>query len=103
MISTVFQNLASPLTGCMPDIYPGFNGSYWEYGTQDLDMARELLKGAGYGDGFETVLGYNAADATQETTAILFQSALRRSGSASSSRRFRRRRSTTTSPSGSSR
>ena len=80
VISTVFQNLASPLTGCMPDIYPGFNGSYWEYGTQDLDMARELLKGAGYGDGFETVLGYNAADATQETTAILFQSALREIG-----------------------
>ncbi len=80
VISTVFQNLASPLTGCMPDIYPGFNDSYWEYGTQDLDHARELLKGAGYGDGFETVLGYNAADATQETTAILFQSALREIG-----------------------
>lgn len=80
VISTVFQNLASPLTGCMPDIYPGFNDSYWEYGTQDLDHARELLKGAGYGDGFETVLGYNAADATQETTAILFQSALKEIG-----------------------
>ena len=80
VISTVFQNLASPLTGCMPDIYPGFNDSYWEYGTQDLDHARELLKGAGYGDGFETTLGYNAADATQETTAILFQSALREIG-----------------------
>ncbi len=80
VISTVFQNLASPLTGCMPDIYPGFNAAYWEYGTQDLDHARELLKGAGYGDGFETTLGYNAADATQETTAILFQSALREIG-----------------------
>jgi peptide/nickel transport system substrate-binding protein len=80
VISTVFQNLASPLTGCMPDIYPGFNSAYWEYGTQDLDHARELLKGAGYGDGFETVLGYNAADATQETTAILYQSALKEIG-----------------------
>ena len=28
VISTVFQNLASPLTGCMPDIYPGFNADY---------------------------------------------------------------------------
>ena len=80
VISTVFQNLASPLTGCMPDIYPGFNSAYWEYGIQDLDHARELLKGAGYGDGFETVLGYNAADATQETTAILYQSALKEIG-----------------------
>ena len=31
VISTVFQNLASPLTGCMPDIYPGFNADYSEY------------------------------------------------------------------------
>ncbi len=80
VLSTVFQNLASPLTGCMPDIYPGFNADYWEYGTQDLDQARELLKGAGYGDGFETVLAYDASQATQETTAILFQSALREIG-----------------------
>ena len=80
VISTVFQNLASPLTGCMPDIYPGFNADYWEYGTQDLDHARELLKGAGYGDGFETVLAYDASQATQETTAILYQSALREIG-----------------------
>ena len=80
VISTVFQNLASPLTGCMPDIYPGFNADYWEYGTQDLDQARELLKSAGYGDGFETVLAYDASQATQETTAILFQSALREIG-----------------------
>ena len=80
VLSTVFQNLASPLTGCMPDIYPGFNADYWEYGTQDLDQARELLEGAGYGDGFETVLAYDASQATQETTAILFQSALREIG-----------------------
>ena len=80
VISTVFQNLASPLTGCMPDIYPGFNADYWEYGTQDLDQARELLKSAGYADGFETVLAYDASQATQETTAILFQSALREIG-----------------------
>jgi peptide/nickel transport system substrate-binding protein len=80
VISTVFQNLASPLTACMPDIYPGYNGSYWEYGKQDLDHARELLKGAGYGDGFETVLAYDASQATQETTAILYQSALKEIG-----------------------
>lgn len=80
VIATVFQNLASPLTGCMPDIYPGFNASYWEYGTQDLERARALLQTAGYGDGFETVLAYDASQATQETTAILFQSALKEIG-----------------------
>ena len=80
VIATVFQNLASPLTGCMPDIYPGFNADYWEYGVQDLDRARELLKSAGHGDGFETVLAYDASQATQETTAILYQSALKEIG-----------------------
>ncbi len=80
IIKTVFQDLASPLTGCMPDMYPGFNAAYNEYAKQDLDMARELLKGAGYGNGFKTTLSYNAGEPTQEPTAILFQSALKEIG-----------------------
>ena len=80
VISTVFQNLADPLTACMPDIYPGYNASYWEYGKQDLAKAKELLAAGGYADGFETSLAYDASQATQETTAILFQSALREIG-----------------------
>lgn len=80
VIKTVFQGLASPLSGCMPDIYPGFNASYFEFAKQDLDRARELLKGAGYGDGFKTSLAYNAGEPTQEPTAILFQSALKEIG-----------------------
>lgn len=80
VISTVFQNLASPLTACMPDIYPGYNKDYWEFGKQDLDQARDLLKSGGYGDGFETVLAYDASQATQESTAILFQTALKEIG-----------------------
>jgi peptide/nickel transport system substrate-binding protein len=80
VISTVFQNLADPLTACMPDIYPGYNKSYWEYGKQDLAKAKELLKAGGYADGFETTLSYDASQAAQETTAILYQSALREIG-----------------------
>ncbi|MBT6441640.1 MAG: ABC transporter substrate-binding protein [Alphaproteobacteria bacterium] len=80
VISTVFQNLAEPLTACMPDIYAGYNKSYWEYGKQDLAQAKELLKGAGYPDGFETTLAYDASSGSQETSAILYQSALREIG-----------------------
>lgn len=80
VIKTVFQNLASPLDGAMPDIYPGFNESYFEFGKQDLDKARELLKGAGFANGFNTVLAYNAGDPVQEPTAILFQTALKEIG-----------------------
>ncbi|MGH6930602.1 MAG: ABC transporter substrate-binding protein, partial [Dongiaceae bacterium] len=80
LIKTVFQNLASPLDGAMPDIYPGFNEKYFEFAKQDLDKARELLKGAGFGNGFDTVLAYNAGDPVQEPTAILFQSALKEIG-----------------------
>ncbi len=80
IIKTVFQNLASPLDGAMPDIYPGFNESYFEFAKQDLAKARELLKGAGFANGFDTVLAYNAGDPVQEPTAILFQSALKEIG-----------------------
>lgn len=80
VIKAVFQGLASPLTGCMPDIYPGFNAAYWEFGKQDLDTARQLIVEAGYADGFTTSLAYNAGDPVQEPTAILFQSALREIG-----------------------
>jgi peptide/nickel transport system substrate-binding protein len=80
VIKTVFQSLASPLDGAMPDIYPGFTDAYFEYGKQDLDKARELLKDAGLGDGFQTVLAYNAGDPVQEPTAILYQTALKEIG-----------------------
>ncbi len=79
VVKTVFQNIAYPLNGAMPDLYPGFNGSYFEY-KQDFAKAKELLKAAGMADGFETTLAYNAGDPVQEPTAILYQSALKEIG-----------------------
>jgi len=78
ILQTVFQNLASPLKGCMPNIYPGFVEHYpYSY---DLDQARALLEQAGHGGGFKTTLSYNAGDPVQEPIAILYQSALREIG-----------------------
>jgi len=79
VVKTVFQGLADKQTGCIPKIYPMYNGEYWAY-DQDLDNAKALLKKAGFGDGFKTSLSYNAGDPAQEQTAILFRTALSKIG-----------------------
>ena len=78
VLQTVFQNLANPLKGCMPNIYPGYV-EYYPY-SYDPARARELLEQAGLGGGFQTTLSYNAGDPVQEPIAILYQSALREIG-----------------------
>ncbi len=79
VIKAVYQDLASPLNGCMPNIYPGFAGEYYSY-DHNLDQAKELLEKAGQGSGFKTTLAYNAGDPVQEPIAIIYQSALRKIG-----------------------
>jgi peptide/nickel transport system substrate-binding protein len=76
VLKTVFQGLAEPLTGCMPNIYAGFTEKFWKY-KYDPEMAKALLKEAGMGSGFKTSLAYNAGDPVQEPIAILYQTALR--------------------------
>ena len=79
VLRSVFQGLANPLNGCMPNIYPGFAGDLADY-SHSLDKAKELLAQAGHGDGFTTSLAYNAGDPVQEPIAIIYQSALRQIG-----------------------
>lgn len=76
VLKTVFQGLASPLNGCMPNIYPGFTDKFFSY-KFDPDKAKALLKEAGMSSGFKTSLAYNAGDPVQEPIAILYQTALR--------------------------
>lgn len=78
VMQSIYQGLASPLSGCMPNIYPGYKEiAPYSY---DLTKAKELLEKAGEGGGFETMLSYNAGDPVQEPIAILYQSALREIG-----------------------
>jgi peptide/nickel transport system substrate-binding protein len=79
VLQAVYQGLASPLNGCMPNIYPGFTGDHYNY-EYDLEKAKELLEKAGFGSGFTTSLSYNAGDPVQEPIAIIYQSALRNIG-----------------------
>jgi peptide/nickel transport system substrate-binding protein len=76
VLKTVFQGVASPLNGCMPNIYPGFTDQFWKY-KYDPEMAKALVKEAGMSSGFKTSLAYNAGDPVQEPIAILYQTALR--------------------------
>ncbi|MEZ5667647.1 MAG: ABC transporter substrate-binding protein [Alphaproteobacteria bacterium] len=78
IMQSVYQGLASPLNGCMPNIYPGY--VELDPYSYDLDKARQLLQAAGVGDGFQTTLSYNAGDPVQEPIAILYQSSLREIG-----------------------
>jgi peptide/nickel transport system substrate-binding protein len=79
VLQAVYQGLASPLNGCMPNIYPGFRGEYFKY-DYNLDKAKELLEKAGFGNGFQTSLSYNAGDPVQEPIAIIYQSSLKNLG-----------------------
>jgi peptide/nickel transport system substrate-binding protein len=79
VLKAVSQGLASPLNGCMPNIYPGFTGDHYVY-NYDLEKAKELLKKAGLEAGFKTSLSYNAGDPVQEPIAIIYQSALKNIG-----------------------
>lgn len=79
VLKAVYQGLASPLNGCMPNIYPGFTGDHFVY-SYNLEKAKELLKKAGLESGFKTSLSYNAGDPVQEPIAIIYQSALKNLG-----------------------
>ena len=76
VLSTVFHGLADKQIACMPYFYPMVRKDLWKYDT-DTAKAKALLAEAGYPDGFETEITYNAGDPNQERIAILFQTALR--------------------------
>jgi peptide/nickel transport system substrate-binding protein len=79
VIASIFQNIAGPLKGCMPSIYPGFSDAFDDYNL-DLDKAKALLVKAGLPDGFKVEISYNAGDPVQEPIALLFQTSLRKIG-----------------------
>ena len=74
-LGSVYKGFSKPLKGVIPDIYPGYRGL--ESGTeQDLAEAKELLKDAGYGDGFSTYVVYDAGQEFMEPLLVLYRSAL---------------------------
>lgn len=79
IIDTVLQGYATPMTTLMPAFYPGATDAYYDHDF-DIDRAKTALAEAGYPDGFETVLAYNAGNPVEEPIAILYQTALKKIG-----------------------
>ena len=72
IIEKVYYGNARRMTSIVPDIYAGHVRTY-AYET-DLEKAKELMAEAGYPDGFEVTLTYNAAQRESEEMAVLVKS-----------------------------
>jgi len=79
VIDTILQGYGTKQTGVMPQFYPGATAANWQYDT-NLAKAKELMKSAGFGSGFSTVLAYNAGNPVEEPIAIMYQTALKELG-----------------------
>lgn len=79
ILQTVYLGTATQSRSVVPSIYPGYNGSFWDYKT-DYAKAKQLLADAGYPNGFKTKLTINAGVPQQEQIAILLQSAFKNIG-----------------------
>jgi len=72
IIQKVFFGNARRMTSIVPDIYAGYVRTY-EYET-NFEKAKSLMTEAGFPDGFDVTLSYNAAQKEAEETAILVKS-----------------------------
>ncbi|WP_428536030.1 ABC transporter substrate-binding protein [Rhodopila sp.] len=79
IIKTVYYDLASKQTACIPQGYPMADYSFFDY-DENLDKAKDLLKQAGFANGFKTTISYDAGNPVQEPIALIFQTSLRRVG-----------------------
>jgi peptide/nickel transport system substrate-binding protein len=72
IIDKVYFGNARRMTSIVPDIYAGYVPTY-AYET-DLEKAKQLMAEAGFPDGFEVTLSYNAAQRESEEVAVLVKS-----------------------------
>ena len=79
IIKTVYYGLADKQTAAIPYIYPMAVQDLVKY-EFNLELAKRLLKEAGFANGFKTTLSYNAGDPVQEPIALLYQTALTKIG-----------------------
>jgi peptide/nickel transport system substrate-binding protein len=61
ILEKVFRGFAGPAHGPISDHAAGFDPYFRPY-TYDPERARELLREAGYGNGFKTTLAYSTAE-----------------------------------------
>ena len=73
IIDKVYYGHARRMTSVVPDIYSGYTKTYGY--ELDLAKAKALLVEAGFPNGFDVTLSYNAAQKESEETSILLKSA----------------------------
>jgi len=79
ILEAVYYGYATKQTAPVPSIYAMADSSFFDY-DYDLEAAKELLSEAGFEDGFETTISFNAGNPVQEPIATIIQSSLRKVG-----------------------
>jgi peptide/nickel transport system substrate-binding protein len=79
ILNTVFHGYASPLDSMVPPGQPTSAPSTWPYKT-NLARARQLLRQAGFANGFSTTLFTRSEDTDDQTAAVLIQDSLSKIG-----------------------
>ena len=75
----VYRGFAAEPDSFVPSNFPDHTGEYWEY-EYDLDKAAELLKEAGYEDGFDVTLTFAEFTPSEKNVAIALQTAFKKIG-----------------------
>ncbi|MDX6239444.1 MAG: peptide/nickel transport system substrate-binding protein [Kribbellaceae bacterium] len=76
IIEKVYRGFAGPAHGPVSDHAAGFDPYFSPY-TYDPERARELLRGAGHGNGFKTTLAYSTAEPLGEPVGAELRSAFK--------------------------
>ena len=76
IINTVYYGKALLSKSFVPSSYPHYTDKYWKY-DRDIEKAKELLKEAGYPDGFDIFLSYEAGITEEEEMAVIVQANLK--------------------------
>lgn len=74
----IYHGMMNPWQGVMPSTYPGYES--WLKYDFDPAKAKQLLADAGFPDGFDAELTFDAAQAAMESIAILLQSDFKKAG-----------------------
>lgn len=79
ILRAIYFNTARETKSPISEIYPAFTDQYFGYST-DLAKAKDLLKEAGYPNGFKTQLGYRSGEPIEEEIALVLKTAFARGG-----------------------